>query len=69
MSTRDKENGPTKHDEDREQAHLATIRDQSCRCEQKSLAQVGGPVVKCFIGGNLGEHSSERDPIASVIMA
>lgn len=67
MSTSDKENGPIKHDEDMEQAHLATFQERRCHCEQKSLAKVGGPIVKCFIRGNLGKHSNERDLIASVM--
>lgn len=67
MCTSDKENGPIKHDETRGQVHLADFHEQRCHCEQKSLAQVGGSVVKCFTRGNLGKHSNEKDPIASVM--
>lgn len=50
-----------------EQVHLAAFHEQRCHCEQKSLAQVGGLIFKCFIRGNMGKHSNEKDPIASVM--
>lgn len=67
MSTSDKENDPIKHDETMEQVHFAAFHEQRCHCEQKSLAQVGGSIVTCFTRGNLGKHSNEKDPIASVV--